>query len=55
MVAGTERIKSLSYNSTLMRGGYANDISSLSIHVENLPEVLILKEVSNYPPRVYHE
>ena len=43
MVAGTERIKSLSYNSTLLRGGYANDVSSLSIHVENLPEVLILK------------
>ena len=43
MVAGTERIKSLSYNSTLKRGGYANDVSSLSIHVENLPEVLILK------------
>ncbi|MGB0329868.1 MAG: hypothetical protein ACPGCU_04530, partial [Candidatus Poseidoniaceae archaeon] len=43
MVAGTERIRSLSYNSTLMRGGYASDVSSLSIHVENLPEVLILK------------
>ena len=43
MVAGTERIKSLSYNSTLMRGGYASDVSSLSIQVENLPEVLILK------------
>ncbi|MEC8107399.1 MAG: hypothetical protein VX115_06635, partial [Candidatus Thermoplasmatota archaeon] len=43
MVAGTERIKSLSYNSTLMRGGYASDVSSLSINVENLPEVLILK------------
>ena len=43
MVAGTERIDSLSYNSTLQRGGYANDVSSLSVQVENLPEVLILK------------
>jgi len=43
MVAGTERINSLTYDSTLMRGGYANDVSSLSINVENLPEVLILK------------
>ena len=43
MIAGTERIKSLSYNSTLKRGGYANDVSSLTIQVENLPEVLILK------------
>ena len=43
MVAGTERIKSLTYDSTLMRGGFASDVSSLSINVENLPEVLILK------------
>ena len=43
MVAGTERIDSLSYDSTLQRGGYANDVSSLSVQVENLPEVLILK------------
>ena len=43
MVAGTERIDSLTYDSTMKRGGYENDVSSLSIHVENLPEVLILK------------
>lgn len=43
MIAGTQRIESLSYNSTLMRGGYASDLSSLSIYVDNLPEVLILK------------
>ena len=43
MVAGTERIDSLAYDSTMKRGGYENDVSSLSIHVENLPEVLILK------------
>ena len=43
MVAGTKRIDSLTYDSTMKRGGYENDVSSLSIHVENLPEVLILK------------
>ena len=43
MIAGTERIKSLSYNSTLKRGGYANDVSSLTIQVGKFLEVLILK------------
>jgi hypothetical protein len=43
MIAGTERIDSLTYDSTMKRGGYENDVSSLSIQVENLPEVLILK------------
>jgi len=43
MIAGTERIDSLTYDSTMKRGGYENDVSSIRISVSNLPEVLVLK------------
>ena len=43
MIAGTERIESLTYDSTMKRGGYENDVSSIRISVSNLPEVLVLK------------
>ena len=43
LIAGVGRIDSINYKSTFMRGGYANDSSSLYLQIEDLPEVVVIQ------------
>ncbi|MBI19729.1 MAG: hypothetical protein CMB73_04055 [Euryarchaeota archaeon] len=43
LIAGVGRIESINYASTFMRGGYANDSSSLYLEIQNLPEVVVIQ------------
>ncbi|MBT4070144.1 MAG: hypothetical protein HOL72_00280 [Euryarchaeota archaeon] len=42
-IVGTESIDRLEYKSTFMRGGYANDSSSLQLAVDNLPKAIVVQ------------
>ena len=49
LIAGVGRIESINYASTFMRGGYANDSSSLYLEIVNLPEVVVIQGYSCFP------
>lgn len=42
-IVGTESIDRLEYKSTFMRGGYANDSSSLQVAIDNVPKAIVVQ------------